>query len=245
MNFKKMSEFNTQNNMRTVGSTSSAAYDQGLRSYMLRIYNYMALALALTGVTAFAVASSEPLMNAIFGSGLKWLVMLAPLAFILVFSFGMNKLSFGTLQALFWAFAAVMGISYSTIMLAYTPTSVARAFFITAATFGSMSLYGYTTKKDLSGWGSFLFMGLIGIIIASVVNIFMQSSALHFAVSVIAVLIFTALTAYDTQRLKHTYHQVAGHSEMMGKVAISGALSLYLKFINIFIHILQFVGERR
>jgi FtsH-binding integral membrane protein len=245
MDFKKMSDFNAQNNTRTVGSSSSAQYDQGLRSYMLKIYNYMALALVLTGVTAYGVSSSPELMNTIFGSPLKWVVMIAPLGFIMVMSFGINKLSFGAAQGLFWAFAAVMGVSLSSILMVYTGQSVARAFFITSATFASVSLYGYTTKKDLSGMGSFLFMGVIGLIIASVVNIFMQSSALQFAISALTVVIFTGLTAYDTQRLKNMYYQLAGNAEAMGKASIMGALSLYINFINIFISLLQLFGERR
>ena len=245
MDFKKMSEFNSQSSMRTVGTDSSVAYDQGLRSYMLKIYNYMALALVLTGATALGVASSPNMMAAIFGSPLKWVVMLAPLGFIMVMSFGIHKLSFGALQGLFWAFAAVMGVSLSSILLVYTGESVARAFFITAATFGSASLYGYTTKKDLTGMGSFLFMGVIGLVIASLVNLYMQSSALQFAISAICVIVFTGLTAYDSQRLKQQYYQLAGNAKFMAKASIMGALSLYINFINIFVSILQLIGDRR
>lgn len=241
MDFKQMSEFNKQNN--ATAAQSSAAYNEGLRSYMLRIYNYMAAALVLTGVTAFAVASNESLMQSIFMSPLKWVVMLAPLAFVLVLSFGINKLSTGAAQAIFWAFAVVMGVSMSSIFAVYAGETIFRAFFVTAATFGSLSLYGYTTKKDISGWGAFLIMGLIGLIIASIVNIFVGSGALGFAIDVIAILVFAGLTAYDTQRLKSIYSSIAGNTELMGRVVIMGALSLYLDFVNIFVHLLSLFGN--
>lgn len=217
--------------------------DQGLRAYMLKVYNYMAGALGLTGLVAFAVSNSPALMQTLFGTPLAWVVMLAPLAFVWYFSAKVHSMSQQGAQTSFFVFAALMGLSLSTIFIAYTGASIARAFFITAATFGAMSLYGYTTKKDLSGWGSFLFMGLIGIIIASIVNLFLQSTALQFAVSVIGVLLFTGLTAYDTQRIKQTYYQLSGDS--LAKSAIIGALSLYMDFINLFIMLLRLVGDRR
>jgi FtsH-binding integral membrane protein len=222
---------------------SAAEVDAGLRAYMLRVYNYMASALALTGIVALAVSSSPALMQTIFGSGLGIVVMLAPVGLVLFLSFGINKMSLTTAQAVFWIYAALMGVSLSSIFLAYTGESIARTFFITAGTFAGMSLYGYTTKKDLSGWGSFLFMGLIGIIIASVVNLFLHSSALQFVVSAAGVLIFTGLTAYDTQRIKESYYEGDG-AVVAGKKAVFGALQLYLDFINLFIMLLRFFGNR-
>jgi FtsH-binding integral membrane protein len=239
----------------TQAQTRAVEMDAGLRAYMLKIYNYMASALALTGIVAVFTANSPAMLQMLYQtnelrqltgpSGLGWLVMFAPLAFILVMNFGLNRMSTTALQATFWGFAAVMGLSLSHIFLTFTGASIARVFFITAGMFGAMSLYGYTTKRDLSGMGSFLMMGLIGIILASVVNIFIQSSALHFAVSVIGVLIFVGLTAYDTQKLKAMYYQLAGHGEMMAKMTIMGAVTLYLDFINMFIFMLQFFGDRR
>ncbi len=181
--------------------------DEGLRRYMLSVYNYMGLGLAITGLVAFLVASTPSLYVPIFTSPLKWVVMLAPLGFVFFLGAKIRTLSVGAAQMTFWAFAAVMGLSMASIFLVFTGDSIARVFFITAGMFGAMSLYGYTTKRDLSAWGSFLFMGLIGIIIASVVNLFMASSALHFAISVIGVLVFTGLTAYDTQRIKEVYYE--------------------------------------
>jgi FtsH-binding integral membrane protein len=228
--------------------------DAGLRAYMLKIYNYMASGLALTGIVALFSANSPAVFNALYNvnqagqagpSGLGMLVMFAPLAFIMVMSFGLNRMSVGALQATFWGFATVMGLSLSSIFLVYTGASIAKVFFITAGTFGSMSLYGYTTKRDLSGFGSFLIMGLFGLIIASLVNIFLKSPGLDFALSIIGVLIFVGLTAYDTQRLKSMYYQLAGTGEMMAKMSIMGAVSLYLDFINMFMYLLRFFGDRR
>lgn len=228
-----------------IGTTAERAdIDVGLRKYMLGVYNYMASGLLLSGVVALLVASSPALLQAIFGTPLKWLFILAPLGFVFALSMGVNRFSYGTLQALFWAFAAVMGVSLATVFVVFTGASIARVFFITAATFAAMSLYGYTTQRDLSGFGSFLFMGLIGIIIASLVNLFLQSSALQFAVSVIGVLVFTGLTAYDTQRIKEIYYEVQG-TEFVGKSMIMGALSLYLDFINLFYMLMNLLGERR
>ena len=223
---------------------AQTAIDEGLRGHMLRIYNYMAMALALTGGVAAAVASSPAAMQAIYGSGLVWVVMLAPLGFVLALSFGINRMSATTAQLLFWAYAATMGLSMASIFLVYTQESIARTFFISAGMFGAMSLYGYTTKRDLTGWGSFLFMGVIGLILASVVNLFMGSSALGFAISVVGVLVFTGLTAYDTQKIKEMYSE---HDEggTMTKKAILGAFNLYLDFINLFVMLLRLMGTVR
>jgi len=221
-----------------------AEIDEGLRAFMLKVYNYMGLGLALTGAVAFFTSSSHALMQAIFGSPLQWLVMLSPFAFILVLSFGINRLRPATAQLLFWAFAGVMGLSLSSIFIVYTGTSIARVFFITASVFGAMSLYGYTTKKSLASWGSFLFMGLIGVVIAMVVNMFLASSALHFIISVAGVLVFTGLTAYDTQQIKQEYYAGDG-AVVVEKKAIMGALRLYLDFINLFIMLMHLLGQNR
>jgi FtsH-binding integral membrane protein len=218
--------------------------DEGLRSYMLAIYNYMGLGLAMTGLTAFVVATSPAMMAAIFGTPLKWVVMLAPLGFVFFLSARVNRMSVSAAQLAFWAFAILMGLSMASIFLVFTGTSIARVFFITAATFGAVSLYGYTTKRDLSQFGSFLIMGLIGIVIASLVNLFLGSSALQFAISVIGVLVFTGLTAWDTQRLKEEYVEGLGQ-DLVAKNAIMGALSLYLNFINLFMMLLQLFGQNR
>jgi FtsH-binding integral membrane protein len=206
--------------------------------------------LAFTTDPAHAVASLgngilvTQLGATLFGSPLRWVVMLAPLGMVLVLSFGINRLSAATAQLLFWVYSALMGISLSTIFVLYTGASVTQVFFVTAATFGAMSLYGYTTKRDLTGWGSFLFMGLIGIIIASVVGFFVQSSALQFVISVAGVLIFTGLTAYDTQKIKEIYY-VGDDGTVTGRKAIMGALNLYLDFINLFLMLLRLMGNRR
>jgi FtsH-binding integral membrane protein len=224
------------------------AIDQGLRAFMLGIYNNMAMGLVLTGIVAYGVfrwAASDPAVaETLFASPLRWVIIFAPLAFVFGLSAAVHRLQPGTARLLFLAFAAVMGLSLSSIFLVFTETSIARTFFITAASFGALSLYGYTTKKDLSGWGSFLFMGMIGLILAMIVNIFLGSSALQFAISVIGVLIFAALTAYDTQRLKYTYDVVAGDQVAAGRASIIGALQLYLDFINLFMFLLQFMGNR-
>ena len=241
-----------------------AATDAGLRAYMLRISNYMSIGLAITGLAALGVymaaVTADPSAGvakfgkeyltsfgyAMYVSPLKWVFMLAPLAMVFAISFGINRLKPATAQLLFWAFAALMGISLSSIFLVYTHTSIVRVFFITAASFGALSLYGYTTKRDMTGMGSFLLMGLFGIIIASVVNIFVASSMLQFIVSVVGVLIFAGLTAYDTQRLKNDY--IYGYASQGGDIAeraaITGALSLYLNFINLFTLLLQLLGQR-
>ena len=217
--------------------------DVGLRDYMLRIYNYMASGLALTGIVAYVFAQSG-LYIAIARTPLIWLVMLAPLGLVMWLSYGINRMQASTAQALFWVYAALMGVSLASVFLVFTGESVARVFFITAGTFGAMSLYGYTTQRDLSQWGSFLFMGLIGIILASLVNIFLASSALQFAISVIGVIVFVGLTAYDTQQIKDMYFE-NDDAQTAGKKAIMGALRLYLDFINLFMMLLQLFGSRR
>ena len=220
-----------------------ASLDAGLRKYMLGVYNYMTAGVAITGLMAYVVSTQPALMQAIFGTGLGFVLMLAPLAFILVINFGIHRMSAGTVQLLFWAFASVMGVSLSTIFVAYTDASIVRVFFITSAAFAGLSLYGYTTKRDLSGFGSFLVMGLIGIIIASIVNIFLESSALQFTISVIGVLVFAGLTAYDTQRIKSLYYE-GDSASTSTKKSVMGALSLYLNFINMFMMLLHLFGNR-
>jgi uncharacterized protein len=233
-----------RNYLGRTAATTDVAIDAGLRAHMLRVYNYMASGLALTGIVAYAVANTPSLVQAIFGTPLQWVVMLAPLAFVMVLSFGIQRLSFAAAQAIFWVFSVAMGASLASIFLVFTGASIARVFFITAGTFAAMSLYGYTTKTDLSKFGSFLFMGLIGIVIAGLVNIFLQSSALQFAISVIGVVVFVGLTAYDTQRIKEVYYE-ADDAETSGKKALMGALSLYLDFINLFVMLMQLLGQRR
>jgi FtsH-binding integral membrane protein len=217
--------------------------DVGLRQYMLSVYNYMAGGLALTGLVAYFAASSG-FYQAIVGTPLFWVVLLAPLGMVLLLSFGIQRMSLGATQLSFWVYAALVGLSLAGIFLVYTQASIARVFFITAGTFAAMSFYGYTTRSDLSRFGSFLFMGLIGIILAGLVNIFVQSSALQFAISVIGVIVFVGLTAYDTQRIKEMYFEGDG-AVVAGKKAIMGALQLYLDFINLFILLLQFMGVQR
>ncbi len=222
----------------------AADIDVGLRQYMLSIYNYMASGVALTGIVAYAVAATPAVFNAIFGTPLMWVVMLAPLGLALFFGMRIQHMSAAAAQATFWVFAGVMGLSLATIFVVFTGESIARVFFITAATFGAMSLYGYTTKRDLSGMGSFLMMGLIGVVIASLVNLFIGSSALQFAISVIGVLVFVGLTAYDTQQIKEMYWD-ADDEETYKKKSIMGALRLYMDFINLFMLLLQLFGQRR
>jgi uncharacterized protein len=225
------------------GATAGAEVDLGLRQYMLRVYNFMAGGLAVTGLVAY-VAAASGFYQQIAGTPLIWLVMLAPLGAVLFLTFRIERVSVGTAQAIFWGYAALMGLSLAGIFLVFTHTSIARVFFISAATFAAMSLYGYTTRRDLTQFGSFLFMGLIGIVLASLINIFLASSALQFAISVIGVLLFTGLTAYDTRRIKEMY--LAGDTgEVTAKKAIMGALTLYLDFINLFVMLLQLVGQRR
>ncbi|THV09814.1 Bax inhibitor-1/YccA family protein [Rhizobium rhizophilum] len=222
---------------------SAALFDEGLRKHMLRVYNYMGLGLVITGIVAFVVSQTPALYVPIFSTPLKWVVMLAPLAFVFFFSFRIHAMSAATAQMAFWAFAAVMGLSLSSVFLVFTGTSIARTFFITATMFGTMSLYGYTTKRDLSKFGSFLVMGLIGVIIASIVNIFLGSSALQFAISVIGVVVFVGLTAWDTQNIKEQYAENVDQ-ESQQKLAVFGALSLYLNFVNLFQLLLSLTGQR-
>ena len=225
-----------------------AAYDAGLRSYMLSVYNYMTSGVLLTGIVALLFAwggeSSPAAQLMLNGGALRYVIMFAPLAFVFGMSFGQNRMSTGTLQLMFWGFAVVMGLSLSSIFLVYSGTSIAGAFFATAAGFAALSLYGYTTKRDLSAFGTFLIVGVVGLLVASIINIFVQSSMLGFAISAIGVLLFAGLTAYDTQRIKSLYDQVAG-SDMMGRVVIMSALSLYLDFINMFLFILRLTGGNR
>ena len=217
--------------------------DVGLRDYMLRIYNYMASALALTGIVAYVFANSG-MYAAIAHTPAIWLVMLAPFGLVMLLSFGINRLSVTAAQGIFWLYAALMGISLASVFLVFTGASVARVFFITAGTFAAMSLYGYTTKRDLAQFGAFLFMGLIGIVIASLVNIFIGSTAIQFAISVIGVVVFVGLTAWDTQSIKEMYFEGDGY-EIAGKKAVMGALRLYLDFVNLFMMLIQLLGVRR
>ena len=236
---------------------ATPAIDEGLRNYMLQVYNYMASGVLLTGLIALtffklAVVTSgtgeivglTSFGNSIYASGLKWVIMLAPLAVVFYMSFGIAKMSAAKAQTTFWVFAALMGASLSSIFLMYTGASITRVFFITSGTFGAMSIYGYTTKRDLTKLGSFLMMGLFGIIIASLVNIFMKSTMMYFVISILGVLIFVGLTAYDTQKIKNMY-MASDSGELMGKKAVMGALTLYLDFINLFIMLLRLFGQRR
>ena len=248
---------------QTIGRAGSVAVDEGLRAYMLRIYNFMVLGLAITGLAALGIymlsVTTDPSIaalkmrdglmltafgKALFVSPLKWVVMLAPLAMVFLLSFGIQRMRPATAQIAFWIFAALVGVSLASIFMVFTHTSIVRVFFITAASFGALSLWGYTTQRDLSGMGSFLLMGLFGIILASLVNLFMASSALQFAISVIGVLVFSGLTAWDTQRLKTEYLYGAMDDETADRSAIVGALSLYLNFINLFTLLLQLLGQR-
>lgn len=232
----------------------SAEFDAGLRAYMLKIYNYMASALILTGLVAYFAAQAAvtgggteltSFGQTLFLSPLKWVVMLAPLGVVLYLSARIHAMSEGTAQTWFWVYSGLVGLSLASIFLVFTGESVARTFFITAAAFGGLSLYGYTTKRDMSGMGSFMVMGVIGLMVASIVNIFLHSSGLQFAISIIGVLLFAGLTAYDTQRLKVSYYQLAQFGTSSGKAAIMGALQLYLDFINMFMFLLQFMGDRK
>ena len=249
-------DFNRQNIFQAT-SAKTAVWDAGLRAYMLKVYNYMATGVLLTGIISLIsfklsadisasgqIIALKPYGNAIFNSGLKWIIMLAPLAVIFYMSFGINKMSTSRAQTVFWIFTILMGLSLSWVLIVFTGVSVARVFFITSATFGAMSIYGYTTKRDLTKLGSFLMMGLIGIIIASLVNIFLKSTMMHFVISILGVLIFVGLTAYDTQKIKNMY-SASDTGELIGKKAIMGALALSLDFINLFIMLLRLFGQRR
>jgi FtsH-binding integral membrane protein len=229
--------------------------DAGLRAYMLRVYNYMLVGLGLTGAVAWLTANtplSQVFYNQVATANgvalqpniLGWIAIFAPLAMVLFLSFRIQKMSFATAQLTFWGYAALVGVSLSTILFVYTGASIAMTFFVTAGTFGAMSLYGYTTKRDLTGMGSFLFMGLIGLLLASVVGMFFHSTQLQFVISVLGVLIFTGLTAYDSQSIKNMYF-AGDDAETAGKKSIMGALRLYLDFLNLFLFLLRFMGNRR
>ncbi|MBL8832360.1 MAG: Bax inhibitor-1/YccA family protein [Rhodospirillales bacterium] len=235
--------YETERQYMPRAGVDAAAFDEGLRSYMLGIYNYMASAVALSGIVAFLVAGSPAVSQLIFGTPLKWVVMLAPLGFVMLMSFRFEKMSKPALLAMFWVFAALMGASLAAILLVFTGASVARAFFIAAGMFAGVSIYGYTTKADLSKFSTFLIMGLIGVVIAGLVNIFVQSSMMQFVISVASVLVFCGLTAWDTQRLKDTYAETAG-TELEGKLAVMGALSLYLNFVNLFQALVSLFGQK-
>ena len=250
-------EFNKPHIQSRTTSAQTHSIDEGLRAYMLKVYNYMSSGVLLTGLISLllfklSVITSEDgsitgltsLGNALYNSALVWVIMLAPLGVVLYMSFGIKNMSAAKAQGTFWVFAALMGASLSSIFLVYTGASITRVFFITAGTFGAMSIYGYTTKRDLTKLGSFLMMGLIGIIIASIVNIFMKSSMMYFVISILGVLIFVGLTAYDTQKIKNMYLS-SDSGEVMGKKAVMGALTLYLDFINLFIMLLRLFGQRR
>jgi uncharacterized protein len=253
-----MAEFET---VRRTGVDARAGYiDEGLRAHMNKVYGLMAAAMVITGLVAWIVGTDfarvvagEPtvllpaeMLVAMFTSPIRWVIMFAPLIFVFGFAAGINRMSESTAQLVFWGFAAVMGLSIAWIFAVFTGMSIAQTFFVTAIAFAGLSLYGYTTKKDLSGWGTFLIMGVIGLVVAMILNIFIASAALQFAVSVIGVLIFAGLTAYDTQRLKSEYLMMRGTDgeAYLGKAAIMGALSLYLNFINLFMFLLQFLGQR-
>ena len=259
-----MAEFDTSHMTgRTAAGLRAAASDEGLRAHMNKVYGTMSVGMLITFAAAWALAglavSDVPteyqigadkyltgLGQALYASPLKWVVMFAPLAFVFGFSAGINRMSAATAQIVFYAFAAVMGVSLSSIFLVFTGFSIIQVFLITSVAFAGLSLWGYTTKKDISGWGSFLIMGVIGLVVASIVNIFWPMPGLAFAISILGVLIFAGLTAYDTQKIKTTYLQMAhsGDSEWLGKAAIMGALSLYLDFINMFMFLLQLLGNR-
>ena len=229
-----------------VGTAQAAQIDEGLRAHMNKVYGLMSVAMLVTAGVAWAVGTNDAMVAAIFGTPLKWVVMFAPLVMVFAFGAMISRLSVAAAQLFFYAYAAAVGLSLSFIFAIYTGVSITQTFLVTAIAFAGLSLYGYTTKKDLSGMGTFLIMGLIGLIVASIVNIFLASSALAFAISVIGVLIFAGLTAYDTQTIKNTYveHAVHGDQEWLGKAAIMGALNLYLDFINMFMFLLQFMGNR-
>lgn len=247
-----MPEWNDRQPTSTVWGTApslngvnlgSMTHDEGLRRHMLAIYNYMASGVLLSGVVAMLFAQSG-MAAQVFSSGLGLVFVFAPIAFMLVMIFGLNRLSTVTLQVLFWSFAATMGLSLSSVFLMYTGGSIATAFFASAGAFAGLSLFGYTTKRSLTGVGTFCMMGLFGLIIASIINVFLNSPGLYWATSIIGVVIFAGLTAYDTQRLKDQYAMVAG-TDFAGKAVVMGALSLYLDFINMFLYLLRFFGDRR
>ncbi len=240
-----MADYQTINAGRA--SAGYGVIDEGLRTHMNKVYGLMSVAMIVTGLVAWAVGSNPAMISAIFGTPLKWVVMFAPLVVVIGMTSMLNRMSAATAQLVFYVYAALVGLSLSFIFAAFTGISIAQTFLVTSVAFASLSLYGYTTKRNLTAFGSFLMMGLIGIIVASLVNLFLQSSALHFAISVIGVLLFAGLTAFDTQKIKNDYiaHAVHGDQEWLAKSAIMGALNLYLDFINMFMFILQFLGDRR
>jgi len=233
---------------RGVGVGRAAAIDAGLRAYMLRVYNYMAVGVALTGVAAYAIfqmaVANPAFRQTLFGTPLYWVLLLAPLGLVFFLSYRIEHLAASTARALFFFYATLLGVSLAPIFMVYTGDSIARVFFISAASFGALSLWGYTTQRDLSAFGSFLIMGLVGIILASLVNIFLASSALAFVISVIGVLVFAGLTAWDTQRIKEMYDPM-DDGTIAGRKAVMGALALYLDFINLFLMLLRLFGDRR
>ncbi|WP_353205665.1 Bax inhibitor-1/YccA family protein [Sphingomonas sp.] len=230
---------------QTAGTVGTDTYDAGMRRYMLSVYNYMASAVLLTGIVALGFFASGAAEQVFGGPGiLKWIITFAPLVFVFGMSFGQNRMSSATLQGMFWGFAIVMGLSLSTIFIRYDGLAIAKAFFATAAAFGGLSLYGYTTKRDLSAFGTFLVMGLVGLIVAMVLNAFFPSTIMGLVISIVGVLLFAGLTAYDTQRTKSLYAQVAGTQDEHRTVIMS-ALTLYLDFINMFLFILRLFGSSR
>ncbi|MGD9913365.1 MAG: Bax inhibitor-1/YccA family protein [Rhizobiaceae bacterium] len=255
-----MSDFRNYQTRVAAGTRADASIDEGLRAYMLRVYNLMALGLGITGVAALAtyyLATNGAIVAylpngvgltafgaAIYGSALRWVIMLAPLAAVFFLSFRINKMSVAAAQTTFWVYAGLFGLSLSSIFLVYTATSITQTFFVTAASFGALSLFGYTTKRDLTAMGSFLIMGVFGLVLAMIVNIFLQSSGLGFAISALGVLIFAGLTAYDTQKIKEMYYE-GDDALVAGRKAIMGALTLYLDFVNLFVFLLQFLGSNR
>lgn len=223
---------------------ATATYDAGLRAFMLGVYNYMAMGLALTGVVALFVASSPDLMMALFSGPMKYVVIFAPIGLVMYLSFRIDAMTASTAQTVFWIYAAVMGLSLSTVFMVYTGASVAKVFFVTAASFAGLSLYGYTTKTNLSAFRTFFFMGLIGLMVGGIVNMFLHSSGFDFLLSAAGVLIFAGLTAYDTQTIRNSYTGT-GDGDAAKKLSIMGALRLYLDFINLFLYLLRFMGDRR
>lgn len=247
-----MADYNTYRSVPRAGARS-AAIDEGLRAYMNKVYGLMAVGMGVTAVAAYGISTAAvdasgqltQLGTALYASPLKWVIMFAPLVMVFAFGAALNRLSVQGATLLFYGFAAIMGLSISSIFLVYTSFSIVQTFLVTAIAFAGLSLWGYTTKKDISGWGSFLIMGVIGLIVASIVNIFLQSPGMQFAISILGVLIFAGLTAYDTQNIKNTYLQMAtSDREFLGKTAIMGALQLYLDFLNLFMFLLQFMGNR-
>ncbi|CEI85165.1 BAX inhibitor (BI)-1/YccA family protein [Ehrlichia minasensis] len=224
----------------------SAYYSVGLRNYLVKVYNYMAMALGLTGIVAFFVSSSSALMSVIYNTPLHWVIMFAPVGLVFLMSYKLNVFSFQAVLTVFFSFAALMGVSISYIFLVYTSASIAKVFFISSSMFGIMAWYGNVTKKDLSQFGTFLFMGLVGIVLASLVNLFLHSSPLHFAISIVAVVLFTGMTAYDAQRIKDVYYKFNDGTDVsVNKMAILGATTLYFNYVNIFLSLLNLQGERR